>query len=181
LQSADVILNAGLDGVAIGGETIGFDMPRTVEIVESLCSFLPEEQAHYTMGVGLRPQDLIDVVAAGADMFDCVAPTRNARHGALYCGETVLAGDWVIFEHHAEEGRILIKKSCYANDENPISPTCTCMTCQQYTRAYLHFLFKERSLLYYALATEHNIHTMHQACNAMHRSISLSAGENVVA
>jgi queuine tRNA-ribosyltransferase len=88
-QSTEFILQQDLDGIAIGGEVIGFDMPKTMEIIDWIRPMLPENKVRYTMGVGLNPQDLIDVVAKGIDIFDCVAPTRNARHGTLYCGEIV--------------------------------------------------------------------------------------------
>src|SRR5580704_1224024 len=77
-QSARFILDANLDGIAIGGEIIGFDMQKTVEVLDFICPLLPDDKTRYTMGVGLHPKDLIDVVARGVDIFDCVAPTRNA-------------------------------------------------------------------------------------------------------
>ena len=88
-ESAEFVAAMNTDGIAIGGETIGFDMQRTVEVINWVRPFLPENKTRYTMGVGMSPQDLLDVVAEGIDIFDCVAPTRNARHGALYCGEIV--------------------------------------------------------------------------------------------
>jgi queuine tRNA-ribosyltransferase len=115
----------------------------------------------------LQPQDLLDVVAAGIDIFDCVAPTRNARHGSLYCGEVVPDGDWLKFESSEDRGRIMIKKAIYAKDERPIHESCTCYTCKNHTRAYLHFLFKSSAALYASLACIHNIHVLHEVCNRM--------------
>lgn len=170
-QSAEFILKQNLEGVAIGGESIGFDMPLTVEIMDWLRPELPEEKIRYTMGVGLHPQDLLDVVKAGVDIFDCVAPTRNARHGALYTGQFVKTEDWYRFDSEFERGRLQIKKSQFANDESPIMNDCDCTTCQHHSRAYLHFLFKTNSPLYFPLATTHNIRVMHKACELMRDAI----------
>jgi queuine tRNA-ribosyltransferase len=126
------------------------------------------------MGVGMSPQDLLDVVAEGIDMFDCVAPTRNARHGALYCGAVVQEGNWLRFASEYEQERIQIKKSCFANDLSPIMPDCTCYTCQHYSRSYLHQLFKQKAQLFTALACIHNIHVLHDVCGKMRQLISNS-------
>lgn len=157
-----------LDGIAIGGETIGFEMVKTVEILRWIAMDLPENKPRYTMGVGMSPQDLLDVVAEGVDMFDCVAPTRNARHGALYCGQIVRTRNhWLKFESPYEQQRLSIKKAEFANDHNPIMAECTCYTCQHYSRAYLHALFKQKSSVFTALASIHNVHVMHAVCQAM--------------
>ncbi len=165
-QSAEFILKQPLDGIAIGGEVIGFDMPKTGEIIDWIRPMLPDNKIRYTMGVGLNPQDLIDVVAKGIDVFDCVAPTRNARHGALYYGEFVEKEGWLAFESEGNP-RILIKKSIYAKDENPIMPHCACYTCQNFSRGYLHYLFKEGLMAYFHLASIHNIHVMQETCLRM--------------
>lgn len=170
-ESAKFVSGMDLDGVAIGGESIGFDMARTVDVVHNLKPHLPSDKLCYTMGVGLSPQDLLDVVAEGVDMFDCVAPTRNARHGALYSGQLVPHGDWLRFDSEHEQGRIQIKKSCYANDLSPIMPGCDCYTCQRYSRAYLHQLFKQKSAVFTTLACIHNIHVMQHVCTAMRELI----------
>ncbi|HXW60479.1 MAG TPA: tRNA guanosine(34) transglycosylase Tgt, partial [Myxococcota bacterium] len=141
-KSTEFVLSLDLDGIAIGGEVIGFEMDKTLEIVDWVRPMLPPEKIRYTMGVGLNPEDLIQVVARGIDIFDCVAPTRNARHGTLYCGEIVLRDGWLAFDAlHNDTARILIKKSQYAQDDNPIMPGCTCYTCEHFSRGYLHFLF----------------------------------------
>ncbi len=164
---AQYVVNMDLDGIAIGGENIGFDMPKTCEIIDWVRPFLPENKSRYTMGVGLSPQDLIDVVKQGVDIFDCVAPTRNARHGSLYHGVTVKKDDWVIFQSDEDRGRILIKKSIYAADDRPLLEGCDCYTCQHHSRAYLHFLFKNNQALYANLACIHNIRVMHKTCEVM--------------
>lgn len=166
-ESADFVASMNTDGIAIGGETIGFDMLRTVEIINWVREFLPENKPRYTMGVGMSPQDLLEVVAEGIDMFDCVAPTRNARHGALYCGEIVADGDWLRFVSPYENERIQIKKACFADDLEPIMAGCSCYTCHHYSRSYLHHLFKKKANLFTALASIHNIHVMHEVCGRM--------------
>lgn len=170
-QSTEFILSQDLDGIAIGGEVIGFDMPKTCEIIDWVRPMLPDDKMRYTMGVGLCPQDLIDVVAKGIDMFDCVAPTRNARHGTLYYGQIVEKDDWLSFENNGEPTRILIKKAIYAKDELPILPGCECYTCQNFSRAYLHYLFKESLIAYFHLSSIHNIHVMLNVCAKMREII----------
>ncbi|STX52573.1 queuine tRNA-ribosyltransferase [Legionella busanensis] len=166
-ESAQYVASMNTDGIAIGGETIGFDMVKTVEVIRWVREFLPENKPRYTMGVGMSPQDLLDVVAEGIDMFDCVAPTRNARHGALYCGEVIKENNWLRFASDYTNHRLQIKKASFADDLSPVMPTCTCYTCKNYSRAALHHLFKQRSNLFTALASIHNIHVMHDVCAKM--------------
>jgi queuine tRNA-ribosyltransferase len=170
-QSTEFILKQRLDGIAIGGEVIGFDMPKTCEIMDWIRPMLPENKVRYAMGVGLNPQDLLDVVARGVDIFDCVAPTRNARHGTLYNGELIERDGWLAFENGGDACRILIKKSQYAKDENPIMQGCDCYTCQHFSRAYLHYLFKEGLIAYFHLSSIHNIHVMQKTCERMQELI----------
>ncbi|VVC74747.1 Queuine tRNA-ribosyltransferase [Aquicella siphonis] len=166
-QSTEFVLSQELDGLAIGGEVIGFDMPKTCEIIDWVRPMLPDDKVRYTMGVGLHPQDLIDVVAKGIDIFDCVAPTRNARHGTLYCGSIVERDGWLSFEGENGQSRILIKKSQYARDTSPVMPGCDCYTCGHFSRAYLHYLFKEGLIAYFHLSSIHNIHVMQKVCRRM--------------
>ncbi|MHB1949502.1 MAG: tRNA guanosine(34) transglycosylase Tgt [Gammaproteobacteria bacterium] len=170
-QSTQCILDADLDGIAIGGEVIGFDMQKTVEVIDWVRPMLPETKTRYTMGVGLNPQDLIDVVAQGVDIFDCVAPTRNARHGSLYSGKIIEKDGWIAFESDQDRGRILIKKSIYAKDTTPIMEDCTCYTCQNFSKGYLHFLFKSEAIAYGNLACIHNIHVMQEVCARMRQAV----------
>jgi len=173
-QSAQFIVDADLEGIAIGGESIGFNMPMTEEIIHWIRPLLPENKVRYTMGVGLHPQDLIDVVKCGVDIFDCVGPTRNARHGSLYHGFAEPDDNhWVRFNAHGEDkGQISIKKSIYAKDSNPILKNCECHTCRNHSRAYLHYLFKIKTPAYHNLACIHNIHVMQQTCDAMRECIT---------
>lgn len=173
-ECAETVASMDLDGLAIGGETIGFHMDTTVEIIRWVRDCLPENKPRYTMGVGMSPQDLLDVVAEGIDMFDCVAPTRNARHGALYCGEVVADGHWLRFASEYENHRLQIKKACFADDFNPVMATCRCYTCLNHSRAYLHQLFKQKSNVFTALASIHNVHVMHDVCTKM-RDLILSS------
>lgn len=166
-QSAEFVTSMNTDGIAIGGETVGFDMVKTVEVIQWVHPYLPENKPRYTMGVGMSPQDLLDVVKEGIDMFDCVAPTRNARHGALYCGQLVEENHWLRFKSDYENERIQIKKASFATDPNPIMKSCTCYTCANYSRAALHHLFKQKANLFTALASIHNIHVMHETCAKM--------------
>jgi queuine tRNA-ribosyltransferase len=170
-ESAAIILDADLDGIAIGGEVIGFDMAKTVEVISWLRPMLPTQKIRYTMGVGLNPQNLLDVVREGIDIFDCVAPTRNARHGSLYHGRAVRKDDWLVFESEEETQRISIKKSIYAKDDSPLMADCKCYTCQNYSRSYLHFLFKDSAVAYSNLACIHNIFVMQETCKAMRELI----------
>lgn len=173
-QSAQFVTSLNLDGIAIGGESIGFNMEKTVEILQWLHPILPDEKIRYTMGVGLHPRDIIAVVEQGADIFDCVAPTRNARHGSLYHGFAVEKKNWFVFDECGEEkGQILIKKSKYATDENPILKNCRCDTCQHHPRSYLHYLFKQQSPLYHQLACIHNVSVMQNVCDTLRAKISL--------
>jgi queuine tRNA-ribosyltransferase len=171
-QSAEFVVSQALDGIAFGGETIGFDMEKTTQILDWLLPMIPANKTRYTMGVGLHPQNLIDAVAHGADIFDCVAPTRNARHGSLYCGIIVKENGWVRYAPSDVGDRLLIKKKVFEKDERPITPGCECHTCQHYTRAYLHYLFKNNAWLYHQLACIHNVTVMQAVCRAMREVIA---------
>ena len=133
-------------------------MQKTAEVIDFICPLLPDNKTRYTMGVGLHPKDLIEVVARGIDIFDCVAPTRNARHGTLYCGNITKNDGWVQFENLEDNGKISIKKSIYAKDEKPIMPDCGCYTCKNLPACY--YLFKQH-LLPIVICCIHNIHVMH--------------------
>ena len=166
-ESIEYINSLELDGVAIGGEIIGFDMQGTQTVLANLQEYLPRQKPRYSMGVGMSPQDLLDVVAVGIDMFDCVAPTRNARHGALYCGEVVADGKWLKFASEHKNHRIQIKNAHYAYDNKPIMDSCDCYTCNNFSRAYLHNSFKQKNNMFTALASIHNLHVLHTVCGKM--------------
>lgn len=170
-QSAAFVAALDLDGVAIGGESIGFDMEKTLEILNWVLPYLPVEKPRYSMGVGMCPQDLIAVTAQGMDIYDCVAPTRNARHGALYCGRFEEKEGWLQFVSPYENSRLQIKKACFAKDEAPIMEDCTCYTCKNHSRAFLHDLFKQKAGMFTVLASIHNVSVMNQTCLRMRRII----------
>lgn len=151
-ESAEAICAMDFDGIAIGGESIGYNMEATKNILDWIEPILPEDKARYTMGVGFSPTDLFDVVERGVDMFDCVAPTRMARNGTLYISPTTKK------ELGADKYRIAITNAQFRDDQKPIDATCSCYTCTHHTRAYLHHLFDTNELLGYRLATIHNLH-----------------------
>ena len=129
------------DGFALGGFAIGEPMPLMHSVVEQVAPCMPEEKPRYLMGVG-RPEDLIECVRSGIDMFDCVMPTRNARNGQLF----------------TSLGRVNIKNARYQDDDRPLDPNCGCQTCTGYSRAYLRHLFVAGEMLSARLNTIHNLH-----------------------
>lgn len=171
-ESAEFVASMETDGLAIGGETIGFDMQKTVDVIRWIRNYLPSGKPRYTMGVGMSPQDLLDVVAEGIDMFDCVAPTRNARHGALYCGKIVPTGNWLSFVSEYKHGRLNIKKKQFSHDFSPIMEGCQCYTCSHYSRSFLHHLSRQKANLFTALACIHNVHVLHDVCRKMRNLIT---------
>ena len=122
-------------------------MAITKDILDWVVPLLPLEKPRYTMGLGFSPLDLFDAVEHGADMFDCVAPTRIARNGGLYVHPKI-----------NKTLRVNITNAQYTNDKQPIDPECTCTTCSRFSRSYLHHLFAANELLAYRLATMHNLH-----------------------
>lgn len=160
-ESAKYISSIEFDGIAVGGETIGYNMQGTAEVMSWIESLLPINKPRYAMGLGRDPQDLIDAVLMGFDMFDCVGPTRLARNGALYAGELEVKDGKFIFNSPYSNGRLSIGKQEYAQDSRLIMNSCDCYTCQQgYTRSYLHHLYKTKELSYYRLASIHNVRFM---------------------
>lgn len=160
-KSAKKIVSLDFDGIAVGGETVGYNMPGTVELMDWIEEILPEDKPRYAMGLGRDPQNLVDAVLAGFDMFDCVAPTRLARNGSLYFGQLVEKNNSVIFESTFNKGRLQIGNSIYASDNQVIQDDCQCYTCKMgYSRSYLRHLFKTQELNYYRLASIHNVHFM---------------------
>lgn len=148
-ESAKFISSLDFDGVAIGGESVGYNMEATENILRWVTPLIPKNKPRYAMGVGLDPMDLLKVVAGGADMFDCVAPTRLARHGMVF-----------VSSKQDPKRRLNIKNSAFAKDFSPIDAGCTCLTCQNYSRAYLHHLFSAQEVSGLRLATIHNLHFM---------------------
>ena len=133
--------NHSFDGFAIGGLSVGEENQAMYDTIEATTPFMPTDKPRYLMGVG-TPEDIIEAIDRGVDMFDCVMPTRNARNGTLF----------------TSFGRLNIKAAKYKLDENPIDNECNCFTCQNYSRAYLNHLFKAKELTYFRLASIHNLH-----------------------
>jgi len=159
-ESAKFITSLPFAGIALGGETIGYNMPQTLKIIDYLQDYLPENKPRYTMGLGSSPNDIIEVVKRGIDMFDCVSPARMARHGALYSGKISLENGEVKFTSEFPKGYLRISNSRFKNDDNPIDEDCDCYTCQHFSRAYLHHLYLTQETLYLRLATIHNLSFM---------------------
>ena len=139
--SATELCELDFDGFAIGGLSVGESNNQMYDTVEYTTPFMPQNKPRYLMGVG-TPEDLIENIYRGVDMFDCVMPTRNARNGTLF----------------TTFGKLNIKAAKYKEDSNPIDSSCNCLTCQNYSRAYLNHLFRAREITYFRLATIHNLH-----------------------
>ncbi|MFQ5455269.1 MAG: tRNA guanosine(34) transglycosylase Tgt [Nitrospirota bacterium] len=135
------LVNMGFDGYAIGGLCVGETKEMMYEVIYDILPFLPEDSPRYLMGVGL-PEDMIEGVIQGVDLFDCVMPTRHARTGYLF----------------TRAGRIMIKNARYIRDELPLDPECSCYTCQNFSRSYLRHLFLSKEILGIRLNTIHNLH-----------------------
>jgi queuine tRNA-ribosyltransferase len=131
------------DGYALGGLWVGEGRSLGLEMVERDCAAFPREKPRYLMGVG-HPVDVVEAIARGVDMMDCVLPTRNARRGTVFIGT----------------GRLVVRNAAYAHDERPLDPECDCATCRKYTRAYLRHLFISGELLGMRLASVHAVHHM---------------------
>ena len=137
--SATVAL--GFDGYAIGGMAVGEPKPAMYDLTELVAGLLPAGAPRYLMGVG-KPEDLVEAVARGVDMFDCVLPTRNARNGQCFTAD----------------GPLTLKQARYAKDASPLDPECACYACRTFSRAYLRHLFMADELVAYRLLSLHNVH-----------------------
>jgi len=150
-ESARVIAGMDFDGFGIGGSFEKEDMYTAVSWV---CELLPEEKPRHLLGIG-EPEDLFGGILNGADLFDCVAPTRMARHGTL----------------HTYGGRINILNAKYRTDFSPIDKECSCYTCKNYTAAYVHHLFRAKEMLAGTLASIHNVHFIVKLVDTIRASI----------
>ncbi|MCS6290771.1 MAG: tRNA guanosine(34) transglycosylase Tgt [Nitrospira sp.] len=140
VESARDLVSVGFDGYAVGGLSVGEDKADMYGMLDVTVPELPSAKPRYLMGVGM-PEDLVEGVARGIDMFDCVVPSRHGRTGWLF----------------TSFGRVVIKQARYARDEQPIDPACRCPVCTRYTRAYLHHLFGVKEMLGARLNTIHNL------------------------
>ena len=140
-QSAEQIVELDLPGYAIGGLSVGEPKPLMYEVMDECVEYLPKNKPRYLMGVG-SPDCLFEGVERGIDMFDCVLPTRIARHGMAM----------------TSLGRVNIKNAKYERDFSPLDPECDCYTCRNYSKAYLRHLFKSDEILSSMLMSNHNLH-----------------------
>jgi queuine tRNA-ribosyltransferase len=140
-KSVKDLVNLDFPGYAIGGLAVGEPKSEMLEITDFCASFLPRNKPRYLMGVG-TPEDILECIERGIDMFDCVIPTRNARNGTVF----------------TTKGKVVIKAAKYKQDENPIDSNCLCYTCKNFSRAYIRHLFNVNEILGLQLATLHNIH-----------------------
>lgn len=139
-RSLQELQEIGFDGYALGGLSVGEEKPVMHEVMDACSEQLPPDHPRYIMGIG-TPEDLVEAVWRGYDMFDCVMPTRNARNGMLF----------------TSQGRLNIKRKQYEEDQGPLDPSCDCYVCQNYSRAYLRHLFRTGEILASMLNTHHNI------------------------
>ena len=139
-NSLDQTVNIGFDGYAIGGLSVGEDKSLMFEVIEDITPRMPKDAPRYLMGVG-TPEDLIEAVARGVDMFDCVLPTRNGRTGQAF----------------TSRGKLNVKNAQWTNDTRPLDETCGCSVCRRHSRAYLRHLFTSGEMLASILLTHHNL------------------------
>jgi queuine tRNA-ribosyltransferase len=171
-QSAKFMTNLDFDGIAVGGETVGYNMNGTARVMEWIESLLPANKPRYAMGLGRDPQDIVDAVQMGFDMFDCVGPTRLARNGALYHGHLEQDKDKFKFISKFKNGRLNIGRVDFKTDDGVIMEGCDCYTCKSgYTRAYLSHLYRSKELSYYRLASIHNVRFMIRLTEEMRAGI----------
>ncbi|MBW1877516.1 MAG: tRNA guanosine(34) transglycosylase Tgt [Deltaproteobacteria bacterium] len=153
-RSAEAVSAIGFDGYAIGGLSVGEGHHKMCEVLEATTPHMPQDAPRYLMGVG-RPLDLVEAVARGVDMFDCVIQTRHARSGVVYT--------WA--------GRLRLTDSRFRRDFYPLDTRCSCYTCTHFSRAYLHHLFRVGEILAASLASIHNIAWFNRFMAAMREQI----------
>ena len=161
-RSVEETVGIGFEAYAIGGLSVGEPIPVMYDVAEHTAQLLPRERPRYLMGVG-TPRDLVECVARGIDLFDCVLPTRNARNGQLF----------------TSAGRLNIKNAEFADDERPLDPGCACYTCRTFSRAYLRHLFLAREMTAGTLNTLHNLHFYLDTMRQVREAIVFSTLEEV--
>jgi queuine tRNA-ribosyltransferase len=157
------LMDIGFHGFAIGGLSVGEPKEDMQRILAHTAPRLPQDKPRYLMGVG-TPEDLVESVSAGIDMFDCVMPTRNARNGWLF----------------TRFGDLKIKNAKHRNDTRPLDPTCDCYTCQHFSRAYLHHLHRTGEILGAMLNTTHNLHYYQALMAQMRKALEAGSFEEFV-
>ena len=164
LESLRGLTAIGFDGYAIGGLSVGEPAAERARVLEALAPAMPVDRPRYLMGVG-TPEDMVEAVRRGVDMFDCVMPTRNARNGHLFTS-------W---------GILRLRNARYREDLRPLDPACDCYTCRNYTRAYLYHLDKCNEILGSHLNTVHNLHYYQQLMAGLREAIEAQRLESFVA
>jgi len=154
IHSAESLIEMDFNGYAIGGLSVGEPKEEMMEVLSYLPDHMPKDKPRYLMGVG-TPLDLVEGVASGVDMFDCVMPSRNARNGYLF----------------TSEGVVKIRNAKYKKDTGPLDPNCTCSTCSNYSRSYLHHLQKTNEILGSRLNTLHNLFYYQELMQSMRSAI----------
>ncbi len=155
-QSLEELLEISFEGYAIGGLSVGEDKSQMYEMVGFIAPQLPDDKPRYLMGVG-TPEDLIECVARGIDMFDCVMPTRNARNGQVF----------------TSRGKLNIKNAIFARDDRPLDDQCLCRVCRRYSRAYIRHLYQSDEILSLTLCTYHNLAFYLDSMRQIRQSIEL--------
>jgi queuine tRNA-ribosyltransferase len=157
-ESAEGLLELDFEGYALGGLSVGEPKAEMYEVVEYTAHLLPRDRPRYLMGVG-TPEDLVECVARGIDMFDCVMPTRNARNGCVF----------------TSQGKVVIKNAKYMRDDSPLDPACECPVCGRYSRSYIRHLFVAGEMLGAMLATQHNLYFYIDRMRKIRQSLVLGA------
>jgi queuine tRNA-ribosyltransferase len=163
-RSAEALQEIGFDGYAVGGLAVGEGQETMFEVLEATVPHLPDERPRYLMGVG-KPADIVGAVRRGIDMFDCVLPTRSGRTGQAFTRRATLN----------------IFNARHRDDARPLDPDCPCPTCADYSRAYLHHLFKAKEMLGPILLTRHNLHYYQQIMAGLREAIEAGRLEDFVA
>jgi queuine tRNA-ribosyltransferase len=153
-ESLAGLLDIGFDGYAVGGLSVGEPKPDMMRVLRHIAPQMPVDKPRYLMGVG-KPEDLVEGVRRGIDMFDCVMPTRNARNGHLF----------------THTGVVKLRNAANRSDTGPIDPECDCYTCKSYSRAYLHHLDRCREILGATLNSIHNLHYYQTLMAGLRRSL----------
>jgi queuine tRNA-ribosyltransferase len=155
-ESLERTVGIGFDGYAIGGLSVGEEKPVMYEVLDRIAPQMPEDAPRYLMGVG-TPEDLLEAVARGVDMFDCVMPTRNGRTGQAF----------------TSLGKVNIRNARYARDPGPLDPDCRCSVCGRYSKAYLRHLYQAGEMLAATMISHHNLAFYLDTMRRVRQSIQL--------
>ena len=163
-RSAEALVEIGFDGYAVGGLAVGEGQEIMFQVLDATLPHLPQDRPRYLMGVG-KPSDIVGAVQRGIDMFDCVLPTRSGRTGQAF----------------TRRGSINLRNARHQDDPRPLDPDCPCPTCADYSRAYLHHLFKAKEMLGPILLTQHNLYYYQELMAGLRQAIEDRRLDNFVA